>query len=239
MDTRVAKLTILSARSMHRVIGHLTDDFTRDTGHAVAATFGTVGAIQAKIDAGESADILISSAAAIERLARDGKLLPDSTTAIARTSVGICVRTGAPDPDIATQEAFRRAVAGAHRIAFSDAAVGGSAGVYLARLFEDLGLAETIRQNGMPQKSGVEVATRVAEGQADMGMTLMAEIMSVAGVRVAGPLPPPLGHDTTYAAAVAPSCATPEAARVLVARFVDPANRDVWRAAGFSPPGPT
>src|SRR3954453_18441172 len=104
MDTRVAKLTILSARSMHRVIGQLADEFTRETGHAVAAAFGTVGAIQAKIDAGEGPHILISSAAAIERLAHDGKLLPDSTTAIARTSVGICVRAGAPDPDIATPQ---------------------------------------------------------------------------------------------------------------------------------------
>src|SRR3954462_1346755 len=116
MDTRVAKLTILCARSMHRVIGQLAGDFTRDTGRAVACTFGTVGAIQAKIDAGESADILISSAAAIERLAHDGKLLTDSTTVIARTSVGICVRVGAPDPDIATPEAFRRALARAQRI---------------------------------------------------------------------------------------------------------------------------
>jgi molybdate transport system substrate-binding protein len=239
MDTRVAKLTILSARSMHRVIGHLADDFTRETGHAVAATFGTVGAIQAKIDTGESADILISSASAIERLGRDGKLLPDSTTAIARTSVGICVRAGAPDPDIATPQAFRRALAGAQRIAFSDAAVGGSAGVYLARLFKDLELADTIRRNGIPQKSGVEVATRVAEGQAEIGMTLMAEIVSVAGVRIVGPLPPPLGHDATYCAGVMTSCATPEPAGALISRFVDPANRDLWRAAGFFPPGPT
>jgi molybdate transport system substrate-binding protein len=236
MDTRLAKLTILGARSMHRVIGQLADDFTRETGHAVAATFGTVGAIQAKLDAGETADILISSAAAIERLARDGRLLTGSATAIARTSIGICVREGAPDPDIATPEAFRRVLAGTQRIAFSDAAVGGSAGVYLARLFEDLGLAATIRQTGMPQKSGVEVATRVAEGQADIGMTLVAEIMSVAGVRVAGPLPPPLGHDTTYAAAVSALCRAPEPARALIARCVDPANRDLWRTAGFFPP---
>jgi molybdate transport system substrate-binding protein len=236
MDTRVAKLTILSARSMHRAIRQMADDFTRATGHEIAATFGTVGALQAKIDAGETADIVISSAAAIERLGRDGKLLADGTP-IARTSVGICVRDGAPEPDIATPDAFTRILKDARRIAFSDAAVGGSAGVYLARLFDDLGLSETIRKNGMPQQSGVEVATRVAEGQADLGMTLIAEIMSVAGVRVVGPLPPPLGHDTTYCAAIAASCAAPEPARTLIARFVDPQNRDIWRSAGFFPPG--
>jgi molybdate transport system substrate-binding protein len=90
----------------------------------------------------------------------------------------------------------------------------------------------------MPQKSGVEVATRVANGEADIGMTLMAEIMSVAGVRVAGPLPPPLGHDTTYAAAVAASCAAPAPARALIARCIDRANRELWRTAGFFPPEP-
>ena len=43
-------------------------------------------------------------------------------------------------------------------VAVSDPAVGGSAGVYLARMFVDIGLGEMIKQKGMPQQSGGEVA---------------------------------------------------------------------------------
>ena len=42
-------------------------------------------------------------------------------------------------------------------------------------------------------------------------MTLIAEIVPIKGARVLGPLPPPLGNDTTYAAAIMATsqCATP------------------------------
>jgi len=236
MDVRVAKLTLLCARSMHRVVRQLVDDFTRAGGCEVAATFGTVGAVQAKLDAGETADIIISSAAAVARLEEDGRLVAGSRKPIARTLVGVCAREGAAAPDISTPEGFRHTLEHANRIAFSDAAVGGSAGIYLARLFAEMGLSETIRQNGMPQQSGVEVATRVADGTADIGLTLIAEIMSVAGARVVGPLPSPLGHDAAYSAGISALSPAPEAARALIARFIDPANRGAWQAAGFVPP---
>ena len=70
----------------------------------------------------------------------------------------------------------------------------------------------------MPQQSGGEVAERVAEGKADIGMTLIAEIVPIKGARVLGPLPAPLGNDTTYAAAIMAS----SGARAAAARRSSP-----------------
>jgi molybdate transport system substrate-binding protein len=118
-------------------------------------------------------------------------------------------------------------------IAFSDAAVGGSAGVHLARLFVQLGLADAIKQKGMPQQTGGEVAMRVAEGKADIGITLIAEIVPISGARVIGALPAPLGNDTTYCAAVMAPCAAPDAARAFIKALSRPQMRETWKAAGF------
>ena len=123
-------------------------------------------------------------------------------TKIATTSVGIAVREGTPPPDISTPARVQAGAGRRPQVAFSDAAVGGSAGVYLAKLFVEMGLADAIARKGMPQQSGGEVANRVANGEADIGMTLIAEIVPIQGARVIGPLPAPLGNDTTYAAAV-------------------------------------
>ena len=112
------------------------------------------------------------------------------------------MRDGTVAPDISTPAAFKQALVAARSVAFSDAAVGGSAGVHLAKLFVEMGLADAIARKGMPQQSGGEVANRVANGEADIGMTLIAEIVPIQGARVIGPLPAPLGNDTTYAAAV-------------------------------------
>jgi molybdate transport system substrate-binding protein len=221
---------------MHQAVAALTRDFVQRTGHEVALDFGTVGVLQSKIAAGESADVLILSVPAVERLVQAGVLLADTRANVARTSIGVAVRVGGPMPDIATPAAFKRALLDARAIAFSDAAIGGSAGVYLVGLFERMGLAPMIREKGLQQQSGAEVARRVAEGKAEIGLTLIGEIVPIAGVTVAGPLPAPLGNDTTYCAAVSTACGERAAAVALIAALTAPETREVWKAAGFDLP---
>ena len=229
-------LKILCARSMTTVVNALAGKFTRATGQRLDITFATVGALQAKLAAGERADILILGAPAIAKMEEAGAIVPGSSEDIARTSIGIAVRGDAPAPDVSTAEAFKQTLSAARTIAFSDAAVGGSAGVHLAELWGRIGMADEIKRKAMPQKSGGEVATRVAEGQADIGLTLIAEIVPISGVRVVGKIPPPLGNDTTYAAGISTGCADPAAAAAFIAALAQPAEREVWTAAGFERP---
>ena len=232
----MAKLKVMCARSMHLAAGALAAGFTRDSGHPVEFDFGTVGALQAKIDAGEAADVLILSRAMIDKLERTGALLPGSRADVARTFIAVCVRAGAPLPDIASPEAFKRTLQDARAVAMSDPAVGGSAAVYVPVVFEKLGLAGTMRPKSLLQPNGVEVARRVVEGKADLGLTLSGEIASVEGAVIAGPLPPPYGQDTTYSAAVSASSAAPEAGRALIAVLTGPGSRETWKQAGFEAP---
>ena len=229
----MAKLKIMCARSMHEVVTALAYDFTSTTGNEVELSFGTVGALQQRLDAGESADVVISGKPAIEAIEKAGRLAPKSRADIAIVRIGVAVREGAAAPDISTPEAFRQALVDARAIAFSDPAVGGSAGVYLARMFTELGLADAIKQKGMPQPNGGEVARRVAEGKADIGMTLTAEIVPIAGVRVIGPLPKPLGSDTTYCAGVMATSNARGAALAFIAALKREDRRTVWKEAGF------
>ena len=231
----MAKLKIMCARSMHVVVTALARDFASESGHECELSFGTVGALQKRLDTGETADVVISSVTAIYELERRGALAAGSSTAIATTRIGVTIRDGAATPDIATPEAFRQALIDARCVAFSDAAVGGSAGVYLARLFNELGLADAIKAKGMPQQSGGEVAARVADGEADLGMTLIAEIVPVKGARVLGPLPPPLGNDTTYCAAVMAGSHAGGAAHTFIAALKRSDRHAAWTDAGFEP----
>jgi len=233
----VAKLKVLCARSMHKVVERLSADFARATGHEADIVFGTVGALQARIDAGETADVFVLSAPGIARLEQAGALVPGTRSDVARTSVGVAVREGTTAPDISTPDAFKAALVAARAIAFSDAAVGGSAGVHLARLFDQMGLSDMIKAKGLPQQNGGEVASRVAEGNADIGMTLIAEIVPIKGARVIGPLPAPLGNDAVYCAAVPVGSAAVEAARAFIAALTRPDTRQLWEAAGFELPG--
>jgi molybdate transport system substrate-binding protein len=221
---------------MHKVVERLSADFARATGHEPDITFGTVGALQVKLDAGETADVLVLSEPGIAKLERAGALVPGSRREVARTSIGVAVREGATPPDISTPDAFKAALVAARAVAFSDAAVGGSAGVHLAKLFAETGLAAAIKAKGMPQQNGGEVARRVAEGSADIGMTLIAEIVPIQGARVIGPLPAPLGNDAVYSAAVSAGSDAVDAARAFIAALTKPDNRPLWQSAGFELP---
>jgi molybdate transport system substrate-binding protein len=231
----VAKLKVLCARSMNVAVEALAARFARESGHTPDIVFGTVGALATKLAAGETSDVLILGAPAIAKMAGEGVLVAGSNRPIAQTSIGMCVRDGAAVPDISTPDAFRRTLESARVIALSDPAVGGSAGTYLVGLWERMGLTGEIDRKATLQKSGAEVARRVAEGTADLGMTLIGEIVTVPGARVVGKLPPPLGLDTVYAAGVPATSSEPAAAKAFIAALTGPSTREVWTAAGFEP----
>ncbi len=232
----MAKLKVMCARSMHVAVGALGKAFAESAGHDIAFDFGTVGALQAKLDAGETADVVILSIPGIDKLEQASALVPGSRRNVAKTFIAVCIKDGAPKPDFATVEAFKRLLEGARAIAGSDPAVGGSAGVHLAKTFEQHGLAAMLATKMAPQSSGVEVAKRVVEGRAEFGLTLSGEIASVPGAVIAGPVPPPFGQDTIYCAAVMAASAAKEAAQDLIAALTRPGARPDWTRAGFELP---
>lgn len=226
-------LKIFCARSMHVAVRALAQRFSAGSGAAPDIVFEPMGVLQARLAAGETADVLILAAPAIDALARSDTLLSGSCAAIARAPIGVAIRDGAPALDIATPGAFKDALMAARAIALSDPAVGGSAGIYLRDLFEHVGLAEIVAAKTVQHKSGVAAADAVGRGEADLAMTFIPELLQGSGVHILGPLPPPYDHATSYAAGVSAGSGFPDAARSLIAALTAPEARCVWVAAGF------
>ena len=108
----------------------------RETGAEVAFTFGTIGQVRRRLAGGETADVIIGTAPAIAELAQAGVLVAGSRTDLGRTFTGVCVRDGAPVPDISTPETFRQAMLAARSLAYTDPQAGGTSGIFLAGLFD-------------------------------------------------------------------------------------------------------
>jgi len=226
-------LRVFCARSMHVAVTALARRFAAGRDAAPDIVFEPMGALQARLAAGETADVLILATAAIDALAKSGALVEAGRADIARAPIGIAIRDGAPAPDIATPKGFENALTAARTIALSDPAVGGSAGIYLRDLFRRIGLADMIAAKTVRQKSGVAAADAVGRGEADLAMTFIPELLQGKGVRILGPLPPPYGHVTGYAAGVAAGSDCPDEAGAFIAALTAPGARDVWVAAGF------
>ena len=233
----MAKLKVMCARSMHLIVGELGAAFGKAAGHDVEFDFGTVGGLEAKIAAGETADVYVLSIGGIGKMEKAGAVVPGTRKDVAKTFIALCTREGAPIPDFATLDAFKRLLESAKAVATSDPGVGGSAGVHLDKAFKETGLVAMMAPKAMPQKTGAEVAKRVVEGKADFGLTLSGEVASVPGAVIAGPLPPPFGQDTIYCAAVWAGSRVKDVAAAFIATLTDPRTRPAWKRAGFETPG--
>jgi molybdate transport system substrate-binding protein len=168
-------------------------------------TFGTTSDLKAQIERGAEFDIAILSAAAIEDLLGKGLLAPPPRE-ISRTGLGVAIRAGAARPDLSTPEAFKRALLAAKSVVYVKGSV--TAG-HVQAIFDRLGIQPNARAI-----AGMIAAEAVARGEADLGLTQISEIEGIAGVEVAGPLPPGLQVTTVFSAAV--SSKAGDAARSLL-----------------------
>ncbi len=238
-DPRTSALQLLCAGAMHGVVDALAATVAGAVGKQVAASFTNSVGVKARVMAGESADVAVSTAAAIDELVRNSKVLPMTVTALARSPIGVAVRAGAPRPNIGTVEAFKLALSAAKSIAIADPATGSPSGNYLVGLFERMSLSASLRDKIRYVGSGaggvVVVGEAVARGDAEMAIQQMPELVGVAGLDVVGELPAELQQVTVFSAALVATTVDEVAARRLLACLTSPQAAAAIRAKGMQP----
>lgn len=228
-----AEIKVLSAGAMKAMVTELGGEFTRETGHTLALTSGTVGQLRDKLLAGEAADVVVMSDTAIDQLIGQGHLVRGSRVDIARTGIGVAVRDGAPKPDIATPEAFKRALLAAKSIAYVDPASGATSGIYFAGLLQRMGIAAAVKDKTVFRRGGGYVAEMVARGEAELAVHQISEIIPVKGATLVGPLPRELQKITVYSAALPTRAAATEPANAFVEFMARPTFKTRLAAAGL------
>jgi molybdate transport system substrate-binding protein len=231
----MASIKLLSAGAIQKMATDFAADFERASGNTVELNFATAGVVRDRIAGGEVADVAISSQAAIAALDNAGVLAPGSVVDLATTATGLCVRAGAPKPDISTPEKFKAAILAAKSFAYTDPASGGTGGKLFAAVLDRLGIKDEIDRKTVFGKRGIEVVMSVIEGRAEMGTTFISEIVPHSGAAVAGELPGDLRDTNGYAAAIVKTSARQDMARAYIATMTAPASRSRWKAAGLEP----
>ena len=112
-----AEIKVMVSGGFSAAYQDLASAFERTTGNKIVTAFGpsmgdTPQAIPNRIRRGEPADVLIMVGDALGDLIEQGKVVANSRVDLARSSIGIAVRAGAPTPDIGSVEAVKRALVG-------------------------------------------------------------------------------------------------------------------------------
>jgi molybdate transport system substrate-binding protein len=228
-----ADVKVLSAAAIQEPFQQLATEFTKETGNKVDATFGPVGGLQNKLKAGEKPDVIILSAAAMDELDKAGSLVAASRAELGRAIASVAVKAGAKEPDISSPDAFKAALLAATKVALTDPAAGGTAGIYMAGLLQKFGIADEIKKKAVLTSGGSAVAAAVAKGDADLGISFGSELLPNKGVKIVGPLPQSIGLTVAYVGAVSSWSKEGDVARALIGYMMRPAAREHFKAAGL------
>jgi len=215
----------------------LATAFTEASGNRVLFDVGTVREIQDKLSASGRPDIVVLPAAALDLADKASVLRPGSRIDLARVGIGVVVRAGAPLPDISSVDALRKTLLAARSVAHPDPLGGGFAGVQIARMFARLGIADAIKPKISLAYAFTGGVAQVANGDAEIGLFNISEILPVKGVTLVGQLPPELQSYITFSAALHAGGTAPEPAAGFLRALAAPNAREAWRSAGFEPIG--
>ena len=228
---KAAEIKVLCSNSTHAVMDELVPEFERASGHKVAVSYDPAKIMLQRIQRGETADLAILGAPAIDDLTKQGKIAAGSRRDLARCGIGVAVLAGAPKPDIGSVEAFKRALLNAKSVAHTESGV---SGMHFAGLIERLGIAEQMKARARMQPGGL-VGELVARGEAEIAVQQIPELMAVPGIEVVGPLPRELQKITLVAAGIFAASRHPEAAQALLEFLSTPAAARVYKAKGLEP----
>src|SRR4029453_13273757 len=194
---------------------------------------------------GEAVDVVIVADAVLLGFIKDGLIIAESHTPLARSAIGMAVRAGAPKPDIGTVDALKRTLLQAKSIGYS-ASVSGE---YLTTvLYQRLGIADEVmsksrliggggRAGGGARGGGGRVGGVGARGEVEIGFQQISELLPVTGIDHVTPLPPEVQKVSVFSAGVALSTEDSDAAHALIRFLASPEAARAITNSGLEPIG--
>jgi molybdate transport system substrate-binding protein len=224
-------MNVISSLAIKAAYVELVPRFERESGVKVDTQWLGMADIRKRMLAGEVTDVVIGSAALVEDLINGGSLDSRSRVDLVKSGIGAAVRSGGAKPRLGTVDAFKAALRQAKSIVYSS----GPSGVYLAELFERLGLAQELKGKATQAPPGVLVGELVARGDYELCFQQLPELRQVRGIDYVGPLPPDVQLVTLFSGAVHSKAAQGKAGAALLRHLASRDAHGVMHKHGLDP----
>lgn len=216
----------------------LIPELERLTGRKVVTASTSIGSgetsIPNRLKRGEVVDIVIVAQYVLRQFIADGLVLAEGEKTIARSSIALAVRVGAPKPDIGTVDALRKTLLQAKSIGYSAS----ESGKYFSgELVQRLGIADRVLGKSRLVDRGERVGAVVARGEVEIGLQQLSELLPVKGIAHITLLPPEVQKVSTFAAGVAASSPDKAGARSVIEFLASPAAAQAITGSGLELPG--
>ena len=227
-----AQITVFSSNGVREAVSELIPQFEKATGHRVQVVWDGTLNIKKRIGSGEVADLVLVPAEDVDALIASGGLTSGSRVDIAKSIIGVAVRSGLAKPDVSTSEKLKRVLLAAKSIVISS----GPSGVYLLELLEKQGILGTLRPRLKQLPSGQSVGDALARGEGDLGFQQVSELLHASGITYVGPLPADVQKVTIFSGGVPKTAKDATVAREFLTFLKSPRNVAVLKKAGLELP---
>ena len=225
------ELKIYGSRVTKVIVGELAPQIEKETGFKPVVDADVAQASKRKVESGEPFDIAVLVDFQIDDLIKQGRLVADSRMDLMKSGIGVAVKRGAPKPDISTVEAFKQTLLKAKSITYLKE---GASTIHLRKVFDQLGVTEALLPKTV-QTMTESVSELVAGGQAELGLIVTPNILSVPGAELVGELPAEINKYVMFTAAISAQSPNKEAARKFLEFLKTPAATAVIKAKGNEP----
>jgi molybdate transport system substrate-binding protein len=225
-----AEIKLLCSTGLKAVAEELLPQFERASGHKVSVQFGLASGMKQRIEGGEAFDLAILTPALVDDLIKQGRIAAGTRSVIARSGLGVLVKSGARKPDISTVDAFKKALLEARSITYAKE---GASGVLFAGVIQKLGIAEALQAKTKYTASGEEVGENVVKGVAEFGVLPLSEILPVRGAELLAMFPTDVQGYIVMAGGVNAKAAQAAAAGELLKFLMAPGALGVIKAKGM------
>lgn len=225
------EVRIISVGGVKGALDPIVAAFTKATGHKVTYIAGNPALVPKRL-ASEPFDLVVQSVPAMDNAAKAGLLKNDGRKAVARGGIGVAVAANAKAPDIASADAFKKALLAAKSIGIGDPTTPNGSGVVIQRILAKSGIHDQLKDR--LKVVGLDPGQKqIAAGEIELGLMNASEIRSY--LTFVGHVPEPLQDYTDYDVAVTAKAAAPAAAAALAALILSRDAAGHWTAARMEP----
>lgn len=152
--------------------------------------------LEQQVNQGCAGDAIIATVDTLDRLIADHHVDATSRIEVVDSPIGLATLASQPKPDISTGQKLIDALCHARSVAWSEA---GASGVWFTQKIKQLGIDQQLRAKGTIIPSGF-TAEQLVNGNADLAVQQLSELLMVAGVDIVGPFPPELQQPVSLSA---------------------------------------
>lgn len=191
-------LRVYSSNGVRVVLQEMQPQIEQAIGKRISFELSTSRTLVDQIEAGELFDVALLTPALIDGLIESEHVEAGTRNDFGRVGIGVGSREGTPAKSVATLDDLRSTFLEAESIAFG---ANGQSRITNEGSFESLGIADEMLPKTRLTGAG-EAPGLVAEGEIELVLTLVSELLREPGVQYLGPLPAEVQGYVDFAAGI-------------------------------------